>query len=70
MGTAVLCLWAVAATQGCTETFAPDCAGTSHFVFTDDLIKGKEQVLFAWQSYFGGFAEITLSNVLPRVISR
>lgn len=55
---------------GFTETFAPDGAGTSHFVSTVDLIKGEEQVLFARQSYLGGFGEITPSSVLPRVISR
>lgn len=55
---------------GFTETFAPDCTSTSHFVSTVDLIKGEEPVLFAQQSYLGGFAEIMRSNVLCRVISR
>lgn len=67
MGTAVLCLWAITATQASLKPLLR--ASASHFVSTVDLIKGEEQVLFAQQSYLGGFAEITLPNVLPRVSS-
>lgn len=54
---------------GFSQSFVSNCTSAPHFVSAVDLMKWEEQVLFAWQSSLGGFAEITLSN-FPRLISR